>query len=807
MKKTDTARTIAVFSETPLFDIPIFIIEAVEKICRQHRANMLYICSKAINSPIKHHIQSNILYNLAESSKIDGIIIASNLIATYIENNEYIDFCRRVFQKPAVSLLKTVPGIPGIVTDNMKGVYDITRHLLERHGYRKIVFITGPPDNMDSQMRFAGYKKAMEEAGIPPDELLVLQGNFQVQSGQAAVKELVKDRNKKPGRDFEAIITANDYMALGVLQKLAEYKIGIPEQVAVCGFDDIGLAKHFEPPLTTIRQTFGKIAEKAASLLFGKLDGKPLKEIYRVKCENIYRESCGCPPLDELDTDVTKELGNKPVLSETTVRKKLLPELHRLIFSTNASSNLLYVWAHTLSLLQKPEYWSENTFSVPDRDISEQVWPVLYSTTIRAVQMTNYQQVFSGMKTEMMSTHNEREIMDLLFLYLPRIGISQCYISLYMDQVPFGFPQALPEKSRLVLAFGCNKRINLPEGGLIYPTVEILPDIGGCEDKTSNLIIESLYFQDEQIGICCMDTGLVNKTLYTELNILISNALFGSLLIRREKEKSDALSKANRQIQSLNAKLKDENIRINTEMEVAREIQTHLLPENITDIHPDFRICAKMITADAVGGDYYDVLLDKNSDLWLAIGDVSGHGVTAGLVMMMAQTIHATVTTQHNVTPQDVVAIANRVIYRNLHHRMKTKNYMTFMTLKYLGNGDIEYAGAHLDMLVFRRSTGVCEEIESTGTWLNILEEIDSLTMNRKFHMERGDLLVLYTDGITEAFDNKKDMFGIDGIRSVIIRNHKKHIDEILEKVYEAVLHHTGGIVKDDMTLLIAEKK
>ncbi len=80
------------------------------------------------------------------------------------------------------------------------------------------------------------------------------------------------------------------------------------------------------------------------------------------------------------------------------------------------------------------------------------------------------------------------------------------------------------------------------------------------------------------------------------------------------------------------------------EMELARKLQTCLLPSLSDNIHPDFEIDATMLPADEVGGDFYEVSLDRSGHLWFAIGDVSGHGVTPGLIMMMAQTVHTTVT-------------------------------------------------------------------------------------------------------------------------------------------------------------------
>ena len=79
----------------------------------------------------------------------------------------------------------------------------------------------------------------------------------------------------------------------------------------------------------------------------------------------------------------------------------------------------------------------------------------------------------------------------------------------------------------------------------------------------------------------------------------------------------------------------------------------------------------------------YDITLDLEGNLWFGIGDVSGHGVTPRLIMMMAQTVHTAITTNYSTGPRDVVIMVNKVLYKNVHDRLGEDHFMTFMTLKY----------------------------------------------------------------------------------------------------------------------------
>jgi serine phosphatase RsbU (regulator of sigma subunit) len=185
------------------------------------------------------------------------------------------------------------------------------------------------------------------------------------------------------------------------------------------------------------------------------------------------------------------------------------------------------------------------------------------------------------------------------------------------------------------------------------------------------------------------------------------------------------------------------------EMDLARKIQTVLLPAN--QHAKNYEIAATMMPADKVGGDYYDII-DADERLWLVIGDVSGHGVTAGLVMMMIQTAIRTLITGTSGlgvrTPAEVLARANQSVRSNL-DRVGKGQYMT-VTLLELNDSRVSFAGLHQDLLLFRAATGVVERIETHGVWLGVLEDISGLVENETLLLDPGDTLLLYSDGLTE---------------------------------------------------------
>ncbi len=258
-------------------------------------------------------------------------------------------------------------------------------------------------------------------------------------------------------------------------------------------------------------------------------------------------------------------------------------------------------------------------------------------------------------------------------------------------------------------------------------------------------------------------------------------------------------------IKELTENLREQE-RLEREMELARQIQTSLLPRIVHDIHSDFEISAMMLPAEEVGGDYYDITFDRGGHLWLGIGDVSGHGVTPGLIMMMAQTIHTTIITNAHSSPAEVVNILNAVLYKNVHERLQADHFMTLTLLLYLGAGRFRYAGAHVDLVVYRARKKACECIDTPGVWLNFLPEISHVTNDSELTLEIGDVLVLYTDGLTEVWNKEDDMLDTQGFMNIVATHAEKTAETMRDAILADILDWCQHIKKDDMSLMVVRR-
>ncbi len=259
-------------------------------------------------------------------------------------------------------------------------------------------------------------------------------------------------------------------------------------------------------------------------------------------------------------------------------------------------------------------------------------------------------------------------------------------------------------------------------------------------------------------------------------------------------------------IKDLTENLKEQE-RLKSEMELARKIQTSLLPSQADSYHPDFKIASAMVPADQVGGDFYDITYDRAGNIWYAIGDVSGHGVTPGLIMMMAQTAHATITANIDCEARDLVIKVNEILYRNVHERLNETHFMTFTALKYLGEGRFQHAGAHLSLIIYRQKTKSTDFIKTKGIYLNFKKDISKGINNQEFRLEPGDVLVLYTDGLTEAQNADGNILDIEGFVKIIETHVHQDVEDMKTLIMEDVLRWCDHKRLDDMSIVIIKRK
>ncbi len=272
------------------------------------------------------------------------------------------------------------------------------------------------------------------------------------------------------------------------------------------------------------------------------------------------------------------------------------------------------------------------------------------------------------------------------------------------------------------------------------------------------------------------------------------------------KERTAELAQANEEITALNEKLKEENLRMGAELDVARQLQQMVLPkpEELEAIE-NVDIAGYMTPADEVGGDYYDVL-HADGLVTMGIGDVTGHGLESGILMLMTQTAVRTLQEIKESDPVKFLDTLNRTIYRNV-QRMNSEKNLTLAILNY-SEGRVSISGQHEETIVVR--TGGQIELVDTmdlGLPIGIDDDIVDFIDHTTVELNPGDSVVLYTDGIPEAFDINKEQYGMERLCEVISKNWQLTAQEIKQAVIDDVRVFIGKQkVFDDITLVVLKQ-
>ncbi len=239
-----------------------------------------------------------------------------------------------------------------------------------------------------------------------------------------------------------------------------------------------------------------------------------------------------------------------------------------------------------------------------------------------------------------------------------------------------------------------------------------------------------------------------------------------------------------------------------SEMELAKRIQTALLPDK--QKIKGYEIAATMIPAKEVGGDYFDIIETPKGDKWVTIGDVSGHGVDSGLIMMMAQTsILSKVNDNGSCGPSDMLESINGIIRENI-SRLGSDHYMTMMAMR-LNQSEMTLAGKHQDLIIYRSALNKTEIITIPGTWLGITDDIKTSLTELTIEINTGDIVLLFTDGITEAANARGEMFSQERLAQALNKYADLPVGKLRDKIIEEVMSFQEEQL-DDMTLVVIKK-
>jgi sigma-B regulation protein RsbU (phosphoserine phosphatase) len=278
-------------------------------------------------------------------------------------------------------------------------------------------------------------------------------------------------------------------------------------------------------------------------------------------------------------------------------------------------------------------------------------------------------------------------------------------------------------------------------------------------------------------------------------------------LEHRVADRTRELASATEEIQRLYEKLKDENLRMGAELDVARRIQMMVLPtEAELQSIPQLEIASHVEPAEEVGGDYYDVL-HTPAGVKIGIGDVTGHGVESGVLMLMVQSVGRALHERGLDDPRAFLEVLNRAIHKNV-ERTRSGKHLSLAFVDY-ADGRITISGQHEEVILIRRD-GTLSRLDTMelGFPIGLEENIGEFVSSITLPFGEGDMIVLFTDGITEAEGENGGLYGIERLIESAVRSHSESAARAAAAIVSDLKSHIGAHkIHDDITLVVVKHR
>lgn len=485
-----------------------------------------------------------VIFHLPSPHNLDGVVISAGPILTAWDIDHLLRFCESFQSLPVVLLSVKAPGFPCVLIDNYTGIFNAVSHLIEQHHRRQIAFIRGKEKNPEAKERFQAYCDALTTHNLPVAPERIVMGNFMPPSGKSAIAELL-DYRQVP---FDAIVAANDNMALGALAALQQRHFHIPEQIAVVGFDDFAESKFVIPTITTVRQPFYEMGQHALTLIAAMLRGEPVAAETRLPAKLIIRQSCGCadpfwnsalacptvlPDLpwetqwadqcavmtaQMMETGVFAGLAETPGHLLDALQQEIqaplaglfLPLFTRMLAQVEGADHDLADWHSLLSILRRGTLQSlgqatpatiihiENLFQQARTLIGE---TAQHLQQIHAWKIQKDSELLYNLAAVLVVPQTIPELMDMLADWLVNLDIARCYVSVY------DFTDPTHEWVRLMLAYDQHGAQTFGPEGLRFQARDLLPETIWPRTSCTPLLALPIYVPNESFGFLVLDVN------------------------------------------------------------------------------------------------------------------------------------------------------------------------------------------------------------------------------------------------------------------------------------------------------------
>ena len=288
------------------------VFDGIISCAKEHNANIS--CFSAFGGVLassKYDMGEYNIYSLINFEKFDGVIMLSNTISDPIEKEKIINKVKKSGLPVSILDCADYPEFHNISIDNFSAMKELVSHIIEAHDARIINYIAGPVSNPEASDRYRAFTEAMNEHGIEITDERVFHGDFRAADGKKAIDYFYESKLEHP----QAIICANDAMALAAIEELTSMGYKVPDDVIVTGFDNTYNARHHLPALTTVSRPLDEAGYKACEVILKVIDGKKQKGTIKLGSSPVFSESCGCKAPEIIDIDEYKAATYKMINS------------------------------------------------------------------------------------------------------------------------------------------------------------------------------------------------------------------------------------------------------------------------------------------------------------------------------------------------------------------------------------------------------------------------------------------------------------------------------------------------------------
>jgi signal transduction histidine kinase/DNA-binding LacI/PurR family transcriptional regulator/AraC-like DNA-binding protein len=542
-------------------------------------ANLICFAGDQLRDATGFSSPANAVYDLASPQVVDGLVSWASSVGGTLDHKEVTRFHHHYHPLPIISITLPMEGCPTVSIDSYAGMRALVIHMIEVHGCRRLAFVRGPENHHYAQERYHAYLDVLQERGIPFNAALVTRP-VDWKAGAEAAQMLLDERRLRPQVDFDAVVAASDRLAYSALQTLQARGIRVPEDIAAVGFNDSRESQLTRPPLTSVALPFYEQGERAIEILLAKLAGETVPELTTLQSKLIVRQSCGCP---SPSVALTKErpTGTKPyqelarqhdeILAESLqvleaseniaelannlltafyaemtgdAHDLFIPALKNVLQQAMATEDDVATWHTVIATVRSKAFpYLDTPRQLQAEALFEQAHLLIGEAVQRAQAYEEWQaekhaDSLRHISQALITTFDIDKLTDMLAEQLPQIGIDSCYLALYESS------ESPPDQARMILAYTEQGRAKFEPNGKIFTASELAPDGLLPSHRRHSLVVEPLYFEQEQIGFALFEIGPQDGTVYEVLRGAISSALKGALLLQAANKAQTAAEKA-----------------------------------------------------------------------------------------------------------------------------------------------------------------------------------------------------------------------------------------------------------------------